>query len=781
MKRLVLALSVLVAAAPAAAQFQPPPMRLPSAFKAQVLAGDQRVGGGAADLWIVDWSTQGATAPVFQRVYGGRDLLTPRAVAPPFVQRTFQSSLGRFEPAPVGTPSDAAWAVDPPPSTPASGWQLAVAYGRAPDAPLLFDGLFEWYPQGIGSLRLLPREAGVILVPVLTGGGGAGTLHLIDAEDGRTGGGVTQLIEAVPGYYRDTGAEVDLILPLRLSPSARAGGVDDAFIPFAHGWFMLWHRSVPGGADLAALDLAGVSGGTPGLASDPAWLPPGVEAGGTCHGAAAVDVDGDGDPDLVWSYGFDRLPDRQGALVWQENTGDPASLETPPWRRLSGAPGGRPDLSAVQSPLTLRQLALPGPPAFAVFDQVREAILVIRGDGAQGFTVRELPAPGIVPRELLVADVVGSPAPDLVVRAQRYGATSASGEAWVYPDEGDRAPTIAFAPGPPARALRGQDLPLSVTAGDPDSPFTISWMLGDRLSPPVAAGPAFTVPGSLLCDVTAALQVTARALDDLGVYAEASASVPVVGEPTLALAGPSPDLLVLAPGGATATAEATAWPACGRTAAFTWNESGLPGLVEVQLVSGPATSARTFALPEAGYPGALAGTPSLEVTAVDELGASGSATLPLELEATGLVEVAVQVDRAALAQGELAVATARLESRLSVALPGPTARVVVDRLALAGPIEVDGVAGAPGSAPAEVTLDALPPAGSAVTLRIPVRGGGLPGALAVEVRSSGGHLLTPAAAPEGASARLPGCGCGAGGGGWPALLALVLWWRRRAT
>jgi hypothetical protein len=381
---------------------------------------------------------------------------------------------------------------------------------------------------------------------------------------------------------------------------------------------------------------------------------------------------------------------------------------------------------------------------------------------------------------MFTADVVGGAAPDLVVQATLTpapGQAPSEAEVWVYPDALDAAPTVAFSPPAPAEVLRGQDLPLAVAAADADSPVRVDWLLGGRLGAPRATGPAWTIPGDLLCQASGQVEVTARATDDLGVFAEASATAALVSRPALRLEGEAPDRLVLVPGGITAAATGSAWPACGRTATFTWGEVDVPGLVEVSRSGTPTTSRRVVAIPEAAYPAVLAGAPALTLAATDDLGASGQAALPLLVEASGLAVVAVAFDRPALAQGELGVATARLASRLGVALPAVRAVVRLDGLALAGPISAEGAAAAPGASAGEVILDALPGGGAEVALAVPVRGLGRPGQVAVELFSSGGVRLSPAAAGGPAADRLPGCGCGSGGAGgalWPLALLLAL-------
>lgn len=766
---LTLSAALALAPRPARAQFQPVRLRLPSAVGAEVVAGRLTGPGPGDDLLVV--VPPGA---LFQRLAWHRDLLTERPPIPGQPVQGGQLVVGRFEPAAAGAPDDLVAAL-------LSG--LQVDWGAAPGSWQVRDPLFEQAPTGLGRARLLPRPEPVVVLS-LNADGGVAALWAGDLAAARQGGAIPSLRLAIPALDVAADGHPDSrVYPLRLSPAALASGVDDLVMPMRQSLWLAWHQAAPG-ATLAQVQLTGVVAGSRTDVSP--WLAgaPGVQPGGSVLGAAALDADGDGVPDLVFSYAHPALerPDLSGALLYAHNGGTAASVAASPWRSLLD----RADLAAIRDPSTLRQL--PGdPPVLALFDRAQETIFILRGDARAGFTVAALPAGGGTPTEIFTADVVGGAAPDLIVQATltpAAGQAPSEAEVWVYPDALDAAPTVAFAPAPPAEVLRGQDLPLAVAAADADSPVRVDWMLGGRLTAPRAAGPAWTVPGGLLCQASGQVEVTARATDDLGVFAEVAATAALVTRPALRLEGDPADRLVLVPGGAKGAATGSAWPACGRTATFTWGEVDVPGLVEVARSDAPATSRREFAIPEAAYPAVLAGAPALTLTATDDQGATGQAALPLVLDAAGLVDVAVAFDRPALAQGELGLATARLASRLGVALPGVRAVVRLSGLALAGPVTAEGAAATAGAAAGEATLDALPGGGAVVHLAVPVRGLGRPGQVAVELFSSAGVRLSPAAEGDPAGERLPGCGCGAGRAGgegalWPLALLLALAGARR--
>jgi hypothetical protein len=239
---------------------------------------------------------------------------------------------------------------------------------------------------------------------------------------------------------------------------------------------------------------------------------------------------------------------------------------------------------------------------------------------------------------------------------------------------------------------------------------------------------------------------------------------------------------VLAAGGATATLEGSIWEGCGGGVTWTPGGTGIPAGASLTATPSGTSVSLALDLPEPSYAELLAapGGPVVTLSASAAGGpVSDVAQVAFDLDATGLVALGLGADVATLAEGELAVLTARIESRVGAPLGQVRVTLVLQGLATAGPARVRG-ANKVSEAGGEVLLDALPPAGNVVVIQVPVRGTGRGGSASAEARSSGGHLLTPPAARPRTPGRLPGCGgCGAGGAeGLLALLALAAVLRR---
>jgi hypothetical protein len=773
---IVALLALLIAAAlPARAQFQPVVMKVKGVQQQAELASTTWPGASDHDLLVL---LAGGT-PANRRL-AHHDLISvlPAPYAAPSAPTAFASAVGWLDGSVATSIADVAW-------VPGASYDLDVTWGENPAAWTQFAALFARQSQGLASIRLLPREQSVLLVT-----GGTRSIGVPSATPGELvavdlskGAAVTPLKRTwtVPAYGRAVNGDVshDRIFPLRLSPGALQGGVEDVIVPFARGFFLLWHDSAPAaGASLASLAITSIDFGV--ASGDLTPYLPGTLATtlpwGSCLGAAGMDVDGDGVPDLVFSFGEDLKPSL-GALLWIRNGGDPLAMRAQqPWGMLSG----RSDLAAVTSVGTLRQLELDGgETALVVNDRLREKLVVVRGNGGSGFTTTELPLAGAELVDAIAVDVVGSPAKDLVALVD---VTLYASEVWIYPDVGDLAPQLAWNPEPPSALPIGHDLTLSVLASDPDAPpLALRW-----IRPPAADVvdvSSVTLGGATLCDPATPIDVTVRAMDALGVYVTVQKTIALEVRPSLSIVGAAPPgRIVLVPGGTAARAEGEAWPACAAGApTYTWGEVGLAGLVETaRQPAGSAAAWREFTLPEGAYPEALAGTPALTLGASGAVTTggtvSGTATLPLELDGAGLVSAEVGFDEAALAPGELGHVRVRLQSRIGVALPAVLARVRLAGLVFAGPLIVEGAEAAAGSGAGEVVIASLPAAGTEVEIVAPVRSVGGPGGASVELFSSGGVRLSPAAAPASGSTALPGCGCasGSGGEGLPIALALSL-------
>ncbi|WP_242343235.1 hypothetical protein [Anaeromyxobacter terrae] len=753
-----LALAVLFAAAasagafarPARAQLRADPMRLPIAGgRVEAALGSIASAAPASDVLLLSATGAGAELRVHHRLS-----------APAAPDRPIDASARDVAAAFLGGPAARADLVF------ARGDGVSVSWGASTGALCVVGGLFTPGAPTVTAARL--RVGGdVVIAPVGTGGWTAGAVQAVDVTGCRRADAARWPIEPVLSRV----GLADEVYTLRLSPTARALGLDDLALPGMGEVQLLLHARPPdAGAGLSGVHLTALKVGDHVPESQATWLPAGVRQGDV-QGVAAADVDLDGVPDLVLALALPTaLPDADGALVWIRNGGDPAALDLAPWADLTR----HPDLQPLVDPVTLRGVALGGVAGAAVWDRALDAIVVFWPEGGRLASWRG-DALGLVVREIVAADVVGSAAPDLVALAE--DPRTGEGSLLVYPDLADGSPTVAWAAGSPGEAERGGAHAMAVEARDPDGPVSIEWFLGAGASP-AGLGPTITIPGALLCGPEGDVPVVARATDAEGVFREVAGAVKVrLAPPRLALAdGPSPGAIALAPGGAQAVLEGEAWTGCGRPVRFTWATSGLPPGSLRALEAGPTWSRQALELPEASYPALLAGAPAVTLVASDDTGVtSPPATLPLALDATGLVEVTHGADEAALAAGEVAVLRTRLRSRISAALPRVRIADALRGVAPAGPPRVQGARAVEvASGGAEIVLDALPPAGGEVTIELPVSGAGAPGDSAVEVRSEGDHLLAPAAAARGVGGRLPGRGCASGGAGGAASLLVVM-------
>ena len=616
--------------------------------------------------------------------------------------------------------------------------------------------------ETLAVARLLGRTEGVVVLPtgVGLGSGVPGTLRLWDLAGASPDGATV----SIPGLVGRVTFHTE-IWPLRLGDHALANGVDDLAIPGA-GAVALAIQEAPVSAGVAGLDFDEVRAGDAVPQFQATWLPPGVSQGDVL-GAAAVDFDLDGRPDLVFSLNVWTTPSlwTPGAVIGIHNTGVPTDFAdaTPGvWQDLTGTLG-------LQDPATLRPVDLGTARGAAVWDRAADQIVLFYSDGTALRTWRG-PAQGLAIHEIVAGDVVGSPLPDLV--ALGFDWTTGQGYLLVFADLGDPPPALAWATGSPGVAQRGEDHPVTVTATDPQGPVALEWWRGPD-PVPGATSPTLTLPGDSLCDM-APVDLRVRGTDTSGQFREITGTVTLVpGAPSVEAVGGGTPTAVLAPGGTQVELEGSIWQACPGAITYVGGGSGLPpGSTFTVDVSGP-TALFTLGLPETTYPALLAtpDPPRVTLSASQSGIQSDTTDVPVELDATGLVDVVQGADVASLGEGQLAVITARIESRIGEALPAVRVTARLDGLAPAGAPVVQG-AGTTSATDVEVVLDALPPAGGPVLVQLPVRSGGQGGAAAFEVHAQGGWQLTPAAEPAAATVRLPGCGCGSGGG--EGVLGLVL-------
>jgi MYXO-CTERM domain-containing protein len=666
---------------------------------------------------------------------------------------------------------------------------VQVAFGDLPGTIRSYAASYPGADEVAAFVHLLPRPADVLVIPDYPNDPTYAAFTALDfAPVAVPTTALARSLTLAPIHLDFLASQGFEAVPLRLSPAARAAGIDDVALLGSGGVVLLVHRAPPATPTLDALQLTTVEvGGNQRGAWDPPWsgarrppwLPGTIPSPGDTLGVAVADLNGDGNLDLVFAQSIlagDRTyPPIQGAVVWVEGAADPALLgnTTTPWHDLGNELG-------LEVPLVVRQVSVGETPGVAIWDrkydppppgqQRKVPEVVVVWDDAGVRRIWRAPAPGGFPADIRTVDLVGSPAPDLVVVMDNG---TQPGAVLVYPDLGAPGPGLSWAPGSPGTPARG--VPHTVTVVlDPSDAASVEWISGLVTSAPVGSGLSHTFPPD--CSMPPApIVATARATDATGVFTELHATVPL-GTLQLALAlsgAPAPGRLVLPTGGTTAVLVGTAATGCGAAAM-----GGTPWPAQATVTDDllPTSIERTVVLPEAAYPALLADPAFIASLATSDPGASPSAiALPLELDASALVEVTHTSEPSSFGDGALAVLRTRLSSRIGVALSSVRIVDALSGLRPAGPPVVSGatvVSSAAGGA--ELVIDVLPPAPAEVTVELPVQAVGGPGSSGVEARSSGGWLLTPAApaAARGSPPR-PGCGCGAGGDPGAAVLALA--------
>ena len=507
----------------------------------------------------------------------------------------------------------------------------------------------------VTAARLLPGAADVVVAPVGTGGWTAGAVQALDPTGCRGADGAGWPIEVVLSRV----GIADRVYPLRLSPTARAAGVDDLALPgMARCSSSCTPRAPDPGVGLAGVHFTAVKVGDHALEAQATWLPAGVRQGDV-QGVAAVDVDLDGAPDLIFSLAiWTVVPDVNGALVSIQNRNDPIAFDTTPWVNLTQ----HPDLQPLVDPVTLRAVSLGGAAGAAVWDRDLGEIVVFWPESGRLATWRG-DALGLAVREIVAADVVGSAAPDLVALAEdpRTGA----GALLVYPDLGEGLPTIAWAAGSPGEAERGADHGMAVDASDPEGSVSVEWFVG-AASTPAGLGADRHDPGRAPVRAGGG-RFGDRPRDRCGGRLPRGRRRSEGAARAAAARGRGR----LDAGDAHALARRDARRARGR-GVVRLRPAGDVRLGDLRRARGARNARRRASLlaagrstsREASYPALLAGAPAVTLVASDDTGVtSPPATLSLALDATGLVDVVHDADEAALAAGDVAVLRTRLRSR----------------------------------------------------------------------------------------------------------------------
>ena len=489
------------------------------------------------------------------------------------------------------------------------------------------------------------------------------------------------------------------------------------------------------------------------------------------HGAGALDVDGDGIPDLVAAVASAVGP---GSLVAVQNDGVLADLPS----------GTRTDLTAtlgLTDPEYAGTVDL-GFPAIAIWDPGASRVAVATRDPALGPVAWGGPAiPGNPVRQILAGDVTGSAAPDLVVGY-------ADGAIDVFPGAFPPAVDWSATEPPPAHASRATGFQVGVdAAADPDGSIVRVDLLADGALAGSAGSPpyVFTLPPASIAAAGCTLSLVAVATDDLGIAREVAASVVLdLDPPAVTLAdGSGPVPVRLAPGGTRFSVAATAYDPCAASLAFQWSAAGLPPGAVTSPASAGASSRLDVFVPESDYPGLVARldrSAAFTVTASNGTSSSPASNEVVDFDASGLVTVSQVADRTALAPGELALLTTTLSSAIGVDLPEVRLDTALLGLVPAGPAQVQGAAllsAADGPGGPSLTLDRLPGGGAPVTVELAVRLGlGGRGASGAQARSAvSGAALSPAVDATPPRATPPGLSCGQAGGSPLALLAAWLY------
>jgi hypothetical protein len=203
----------------------------------------------------------------------------------------------------------------------AHGDGVAVSWGQSAGALCVVGGQFVGGAPTVTAARLRPGAPDVVVAPVGTGAWTAGAVQALDPTGCRRADWASWPIEVVLSRV----GIADRVYPLRLSPTARASGVDDPRCRDGRGAAPPARARAGSGRRVRGRALHRGEGGRP-RARGTGLVAARRRAPGRRAGRRSVDVDLDGAPDLIFSLAiWTVVPDVNGAPSRSRTATTPSS------------------------------------------------------------------------------------------------------------------------------------------------------------------------------------------------------------------------------------------------------------------------------------------------------------------------------------------------------------------------------------------------------------------------------------------------------------------------